>query len=146
MLRLLPPRCNGTTLTETTASGVINATFPEVFGGMPVLEETFWDGNNFTGTLPQSLSSLSSLTKVSFNLNALTGPVPVGLCALKQLQDCRIGSDTDYAPYDLDSELQWVIKAQGNKFACPVAACLAHGVCNASTANPVASPIRCQRA
>ena len=123
----------------------LHGQFPDVFGGMADLEESFWDGNNFTGTLPRSLAALSSLTKLSFNLNALTGPVPNGLCDLK-LHDCRIGSDTDYAPYDLDSELQWVIKAKGNLFSCPVAACIAHGICNSSEADPVASPVRCQHA
>eukprot|EP00937_MAST-01D_sp_MAST-1D-sp2_P003903 g3903.t1 len=121
----------------------LSGQFPDVFGALPHLEESFWDGNNFTGTLPTSLGSLSSLTKLSFNLNSLTGSVPAGLCGLALMQDCRIGSDTDYGPYGLGSERQWVIKARGNLFACPVAACVANGVCNASTADPVVSPIRC---
>ena len=63
---------------------------------------------------------------------------------LRLMEDCRVGSDTDYAPYGLDSEWQWVIRAKGNVFSCPVPPCVANGVCNASVADPVASPIRCQ--
>ena len=123
----------------------LSGQFPDVFGSLPTLEETFWDGNNFTGSLPSSLASLSSLTKLSFNLNALTGPVPAGLCDLKLVHDCRIGSDTDYGPYELNSgEWQWVVRAKGNMFSCPVPPCMTNSVCNASVADPVASPIRCQ--
>ena len=110
----------------------------------PVLYSLYMSNNHFTGSLPSSLGTLSSLTKLSFNLNALTGAVPASLCNLRLMEDCRVGSDTDYAPYGLDSEWQWVIRAKGNVFSCPVPPCVANGVCNASVADPVASPIRCQ--
>ena len=64
---------------------------------MPRLEELYWDGNNFTGPIPPSVSSLKLLTKISFNLNSMSGPIPPGLGKLP-LTDCRIGSDTDFKP------------------------------------------------
>lgn len=83
----------------------LSGVFPgKVLSNKPLLEETFWDGNNFTGYLPSQLVGLRSLTKVSFNLNSMSGNVPQGLCELPKLRDCRIGSDTNYTPYDLSSE------------------------------------------
>ena len=91
----------------------------------------------------QQLTGFKSSSKGIVS-QALTGAVPASLCNLRLMEDCRVGSDTDYAPYGLDSEWQWVIRAKGNVFSCPVPPCVANGVCNASVADPVASPIRCQ--
>jgi hypothetical protein len=65
-----------------------------------MLEESYWDGNNFTGSIPPSVGKLKALIKTSFNLNSLSGPVPAGLAELPLLTDCRIGSDMDWSLYD----------------------------------------------
>jgi hypothetical protein len=120
--------------------------FPgSVLRNKPRLTETFWDGNNLTGSIPQEVAGLRSLSKISFNLNSMSGDAPAGLCQLPLLQDCRIGSDVDYTPYDLDSEYRWLVKARGNLFACPVPDCIFHGVCNDPHASPVPSPVRCEK-
>jgi hypothetical protein len=123
----------------------LSGVFPaKVFQNKPHLQETFWDGNNFTGPIPSTVSNLSALTKISFNLNSMSGSTPTGLCDLKLLHDCRIGSDVDYRPYDLNSgEKAWVPIANGNLFACPVPECLLNGACGNPQASPVASPIKC---
>jgi polygalacturonase len=121
----------------------LSGTFPDVFKDKPFLEEIFWDGNNFTGTIPASVGSLSALTKVSFNLNSFRGgAVPEGLSELPLLHDCRIGADTDFAPYEAD--YPWLIQpVAGNTFACPIPSSIADGVCNSSDADPVPSPVFC---
>ena len=122
----------------------LSGPFPgAVLRDKPRLQETFWDGNNFSGSVPVEAGELPALTKVSFNLNSMSGRVPAGLCDSTGLEDCRIGSDTDYAPYDLHSEYRWLIRARGNVFDCPVASCILRGVCNDPKASPVASPVRC---
>lgn len=119
--------------------------FPDLFGNMVSLEETYWDGNNFTGPIPPSVGSLKSLTKISFNLNSMDGNVPASLCKLP-LDDCRIGSDTKFGPYD-DSEghpeRAWLLNWKGNKFSCPVPDCILNGVCNSKNSKPVPSPVQC---
>ena len=56
-----------------TATGEIrtyhDASTPDLFGNMISLEETYWDGNNFTGPIPSSVGALTSLTKISFAPN-----------------------------------------------------------------------------
>ena len=124
----------------------LSGPFPDLFGNMTSLEETYWDGNNFTGSIPPSVGALKSLTKISFNLNSFTGTVPESLCHLPSLDDCRIGSDTKFKPYD-DSpghpERKWLLKWNGNKYSCPVSSCILNGVCNSKTAGPVPSPVKC---
>ena len=74
----------------------LTGTMPDsMFENMSNLEETFWDGNSLTGTLPSSLARLESLTKISFNLNSMRGPLP-NLCELRNLHDCRLGSDQSF--------------------------------------------------
>ena len=122
----------------------LTGAFPgAVLRDKPNLSETFWDGNNLTGSIPEEVAGLRSLSKISFNLNSMSGDVPAGLCRLPLLHDCRIGSDVDYKPYDLDSEYRWLVKARGNLFACPVPECILQGACNDPHASPVPSPVRC---
>jgi hypothetical protein len=40
------------------------------------LQNLFLSGNNFTGTIPESLSSLKSLSVMSLNNNLLSGKIP----------------------------------------------------------------------
>lgn len=127
----------------------LNGTFPaNVFADMPELEETFWDGNNFSGPLPPSIGALKVLTKISFNLNSLSGPLPDSLCGLPLVHDCRIGSDTSFAPYGPwapnPGPYPWLQPIMGNLFTCPIPSCLLHGVCGNSTSQePTASPLKC---
>lgn len=123
----------------------LHGQFPDIFDGMNQLHETFWDGNNFTGTIPTSIGTLKNLTATSWNLNSLTGSVPAGLCDLPSLDDCRIGSDTDFSPYDTSKgspEKKWLLKWTGNMYSCPLAPCASHGVCNNPKDTPV-SPVKC---
>lgn len=121
---------------------------PDVFLAHPSLVHTFWDGNALTGSLPPSLASLKKLQKVSFDINSLSGAIPA-ICDLEAfgaLDDCRIGADTDLAPYQ--AAYPWIIPARGNLYRCPVPSCAAQGgLCNASGAsrgpNGPPSPVRC---
>lgn len=94
------------------------------------------------------MGSLKSLQKVSFNLNSMDGDIPVGLCNLQQLQDCRIGSDMKFAPYDTSPgspEKSWLLNWKGNNFNCPVPKCIMNGVCSSKDASPVPSPVKCHK-
>jgi hypothetical protein len=119
--------------------------FPDIFGELPSLNVSFWDGNGFTGTLPASLGQAKNLKKVSFNINNLTGPLPAGLCDVPAGQkggDCRIGSDTDLDSYDAD--YPWILPVRGNLFDCSggVPSCFEpEGTCNATKKN---SAIQCE--
>lgn len=126
----------------------LHGTFPPLmFANMPQLEETFWDGNNFSGPLPPSIVHLKAATKVSFNLNSLSGPLSEELCDLPLLHDCRIGSDASFAPYGpwtpSPSPYPWLQKIRGNLFSCPIPTCLLHTVCNSNNSQPATSPLRC---
>ena len=119
--------------------------FPNVLGNMPKLEEFYWDGNNFTGSIPPSVANLKSLTKLSFNLNSMSGHIPAGLGDLP-LTDCRIGSDTDFKPYDTSTgspERAWLLEWVGNSFDCPVPSAVLKSVCNAQGKGYTPSPLNC---
>merc|ERR1711974_336530 len=107
--------------------------FPDVWHNFPKLAEFFWDGNGFTGSLPPPLGSLTGLEDVSFNLNSFTGPIPAGLGSLRRLEDCRIGGDTDFAPYDTSDgspEKKWLQQWKGNVYDCPIPDSISKGICN----------------
>jgi hypothetical protein len=54
----------------------LNGTVPDVFHLYPDLQHTFWDGNDFTGTLPASIGVLRNLTGTSFDINRMSGALP----------------------------------------------------------------------
>jgi len=117
--------------------------FPDIFGDLPALNVSYWDGNGFTGTLPASLGHAKNLKRVSFNINNLTGPLPAGLCDVPAGQsggDCRIGSDTDLDAYE--ANYPWILPVIGNLYDCSagVAACFQKGgACNTSSMYPSAA-------
>lgn len=111
----------------------LSGEFPDVWNGLPNVEEFYWCGNDFTGSLPPSLAKLTGLTKISMNLNSFTGQVPAGLGSLPLLHDCRIGDDTDFKPYDTSDgspEKKWLLKWKGNVFDCPVPGSIMDGICD----------------
>ena len=128
----------------------LEGNFPDIFYNLPLLEESYWDGNAFTGSLPESLNNLTGLTKVSFNLNSFTGKIPEKFCALPLLTDCRIGSDTNFDPYDTSKnspERAWLFKNgkpiwNGNIFECPIPDTCKIGACRTNASMPT-SPIKC---
>lgn len=118
---------------------------PSVLAGMPQLVNSFWDGNNFEGALPTAFPQ--SLQRTSFNINSFSGAVPDALCTLPALWDCRIGADTDLAPYQAD--YPWVKPVKGNVYACgELPACARSGaICNSTHdagKDQVNSPVRCR--
>ena len=122
--------------------------FPDIFRNMPDLEEAFWDGNNFTGHIPPSMAQLRNLSKLSLNLNSFSGPIPAGFGKLTSLtDDCRIGSDTDFKPYDTSPgspERAWLLNWSGNDFECPIPLGVLNSSCNAGgKPGAPASPINC---
>ena len=78
----------------------------------PALVQAYWDGNGFSGTLPASVGSISTMETLSLqvqseslcssskaqktvlnsNINNFEGEFPVAFCGLKA-KDCRIGMD-----------------------------------------------------
>jgi len=119
--------------------------FPDIFGELPSLNKSFWDGNGFTGTLPASLGQAKNLKKVSFDINNLSGPLPAGLCDVPAGQsggDCRVGADTDPGLYDAD--YPWLLPVRGNLYDCSegVPACFQpEGRCNLTKKS---SPVQCE--
>ena len=132
----------------------LSGEFPDyVLANKPMLEEIYWDGNNFTGPIPPSAGRLPSLTKISFNLNSMVGPFPSGLTKkppLLNLTDCRLGSDTDFAPYDTSPgspERAWLLNWHGNSFTgCPLSPSVLDSICNAEGKGYTPSPLDCRHA
>ena len=48
----------------------LTGTFPDVFtpAKFPVLNQAYWDGNGFSGTLPGSIGSIPTMDTMSFNV------------------------------------------------------------------------------
>lgn len=117
-----------------------------MFGFMPHLSESFWDGNGFHGSLPSSLGKAKNLTVMSFNINSFTGAIPASLCDVDTLKDCRIGSDTDLKPYQAD--YPWILPVAGNLYDCPVPKCATpNAICNRTKdagKDQTASPVHCK--
>ena len=130
----------------------LSGPFPDdLFVNQPNLEESYWDGNAFNGSLPSSINNLTGLTKISFNLNSFTGKIPSKLCPLPLLTDCRIGSDTNFDPYDTSEgspERKWLFNKDGrsiwngNMFDCPIPSDCDIGACKINASLP-SSPIKC---
>eukprot|EP01043_Picozoa_sp_COSAG02_P057216 COSAG02_NODE_6907_length_3295_cov_55.638611_5_plen_142_part_00 len=125
----------------------LSGEFPDILANKPNLEEMYWDGNNFTGKIPPSVGSLKALTKISFNLNSMSGPFPNGLATNPLLHDCRLGSDTDFAPYDTSAgspERAWLLRWVGNTFTgCPLPPSVLRSVCGAQGKGLTPSPLNC---
>lgn len=132
----------------------LSGEFPDhVLANKPMLEEIFWDGNNFSGAIPPSAGLLQSLTKISFNLNSMVGAFPAGLTKmppLLNLTDCRLGSDTDFTPYDTSPgspERGWLLQWRGNSFTdCPHPPSVLHSMCNMEGKGYTPSPLNCSHA
>lgn len=127
----------------------LTGTFPDIFGDLPSLNQSYWDGNGFTGSLPPSLGKAKHLTKLSFNINNFTGPIPEGICDIPAAQKgggCRIGSDTDIKVYQAD--YPWILPVRGNYFDCStVPSCVMPGErCNKTSSSGMSgahSFVRC---
>eukprot|EP01084_Bolivina_argentea_P106000 189822_1 len=129
----------------------ITGTFPDIFDKMPLLNQAFWDGNNLTGYIPNSIGKAKNLKNVSFNINSLSGTVPAGLCDINFTKPyeggnggpndpCRIGADINYTLYT--ANYPWIIKANGNMYDCPLPKCATQlGV---SVCDPTNSPVVCK--
>eukprot|EP01084_Bolivina_argentea_P142069 249600_1 len=135
----------------------LTGTFPDIFGSMPDLYQSFWDGNGLTGSIPESIGSLKHLKNVSFNINQMSGTIPQGLCTVMDAnypplfyengtrvsdnlpnEPCRIGADTNYTLYQGD--YPWIIPVTGNMYSCPLPNCTVnHAVCD-----PDNSIVKCQ--
>jgi hypothetical protein len=127
----------------------LSGEFPDILANKPLLEEMYWDGNNFTGKIPPSVGKLKALTKISFNLNSMSGPFPDGLAAAMQnpANDCRVGSDTDFAPYDTSAgspERRWLLRWVGNTFTdCPLSPSVLRSACGLQGKGLTPSPLNC---
>ena len=115
----------------------LSGPFPAMdFGKLSSLRQMYWDGNAFT-SLPASLGDARALAAVSFNINSIRGAFPAGLCALKGLTDCRVGSGTNCSFYS--ACYPWVVanNASGNLYSCPLP--LSCGACEDPN-----SPLECR--
>ena len=132
----------------------LSGEFPDsVLANKPMLEEIYWDGNNFTGPIPPSAGRLPSLTKISFNLNSMVGPFPSGLTKkppLLNLTDCRFGSDTDFAPVRHQSRkpgTSLVAELARQQFYwLPLSPSVLDSICNAEGKGYTPSPLDCRHA
>eukprot|EP01084_Bolivina_argentea_P125797 222832_1 len=112
--------------------------FPsDILDKIPNVNLLFWDGNNFSGTLPQNVNKLQYLTGLSFNINNLNGAIPETYCDMDINEtDCRIGHDTNYTEYQAQL-YPWIIPVNGNLYDCKnMPKCITGSVCN-STDSPV---------
>ena len=115
----------------------------DAFAPFVNMEETYWDGNGFTGSLPSSIGKLKKLTRFSFNINNFTGKMPDNWGKpgnLPLLKDCRVGNDTDLTAYL--ANYPWVPKVLGNVYDCPLPKYASgNGICNHVTnTHPVTNP------
>jgi hypothetical protein len=97
----------------------LSGKFPDIFGQLPSLQISYWDGNGFSGSLPPSLGLAKKLTRLSFNINNFTGPIPPKICDIPAGQkggDCRIGADTELGPYQ--AFYPWLLPVKGNYYDC----------------------------
>jgi len=114
--------------------------FPDMFGHMPSLQITYWDGNGFHGKLPPSIGLATKLTRLSFNINNFTGTIPESICDIPAGQkggDCRIGADTELGPYQ--AFYPWLLPVHGNYYDCStgVPTCAHSGAsCNTTSMYP----------
>merc|ERR1711879_274438 len=125
--------------------------FPDMFGYMPSLEVSYWDGNGFRGKLPASIGLATKLTRLSFNINNFSGPIPGGICEIPAGQkggDCRIGADIELGPYQ--AAYPWILPVRGNYYDCKsgVPTCVHAGAsCNTTSMYPLKaqnySVVRC---
>jgi len=88
---------------------------PDIFDNFPDLEQTYWDGNGLTGTIPASIGRCKKLKTMSFNINQLSGKIPDSLCDAPP-DDCRIGSDTNLTAYL--ANYPWIQKVWLSARAC----------------------------
>jgi len=118
----------------------LSGEFPDMFGYMPSLEVSYWDGNGFHGSLPASLGVAKKLTRLSFNINNFTGAIPEGICNIPAGQkggDCRIGADIELGPYQ--AFYPWLLPVKGNYYDCHngVPSCANSGAsCNTTSMYP----------
>jgi len=118
----------------------LTGTFPEMFGHMPSLQVSYWDGNGFHGSLPTSIGLAKQLKRLSFNVNNFTGPIPESICGIPAGQkggDCRIGADTELGPYQ--AFYPWILPVRGNYYDCShgVPSCAHSGAsCNTTSMYP----------
>ena len=134
----------------------LSGTFPDVFTPQkfPALVQAYWDGNGFSGTLPASVGSISTMETLSFNINNFAGEFPPAFCNLKA-KDCRIGMDHGEKWLEgYQAIYPWTLQqnASGNKYKCTdgVPECIKPGgVCNHTSAphpgqEVTGSPVICE--
>lgn len=72
------------------------------FGALPLLKEIVLDGNDFSGSIPDSFADSSSwLKRISIEDNRLTGAIPASLGS-KNIQTLRLaGNQIDHVPPEI---------------------------------------------
>ncbi|WZZ20704.1 hypothetical protein YC2023_122091 [Brassica napus] len=77
-------------------SGVIPET---LFSSKMTLIHVLFDGNNFTGDIPDTLSLVKTLTVLRLDRNKLTGNIPTSLNNLTNLQELDVSNNTlEFSP------------------------------------------------
>ena len=90
-----------------------------LYASMPKLTQSYFDSCGFSGSLPASLGTLTTLETIFFNINNFSGTIPPAFCNQKA-PDCRIPNSertrrtTHSASVHVDC---------GNLCDCPLPAC-----------------------
>ncbi|XP_065027281.1 receptor protein kinase TMK1-like [Musa acuminata AAA Group] len=69
-----------------------------VVASMTFLTDAWLHGNQFSGTIPSSISALTSLNRLWLNNNQLVGLVPANLTSLPQLQSLHLDNNAFMGP------------------------------------------------
>ena len=63
----------------------LTGTIPSTISALTSLRRIYFSSNSLTGTIPSTISALTSLTVISFYSNSLTGTIPSTMSALTSL-------------------------------------------------------------
>jgi len=93
----------------------------------PNLSTFYWEGNGFTGSLPEfpSRQQAPQLNGLGLDINAFTGKIPPSICGIADGNGCRVGNDTNLDVYK--ANYPWILDVPGNIYECPIPNCIGKG-------------------
>ena len=91
----IPPRLSSTLKTLSITNCNLTGSIPDSLQSLTDIHEIYLDGNALTGTLPEWLGSFDKMRQFRVFWNQFTGSVPTGLCraSLAFFYDCVLECD-----------------------------------------------------
>ncbi|KAG8383396.1 hypothetical protein BUALT_Bualt04G0008100 [Buddleja alternifolia] len=90
------------------------------FNHLPYLQNLDLSNNNFTGSIPDSLSNSTRLSRLALSHNSLTGSIPGSLGSISTLQELYLDNNmlTGSVPFDLNGLINLKrLELQGNRLS-----------------------------